>query len=102
MGSPLNPVRANMVKYPSKYPWSSYRKNALGVSIKLTTPHFCYQSLGATDILRQESYKSLFDHRITDYIIKEIRSSLNKAWVLGDNKFKQQIEKKTDEELLFI
>ena len=91
----LNPVRAKMVKHPSEYPWSSYQKNALGVPIQLITPHFCYQSLGKTDQLRQQAYKSLFDHQIPDYTLEEIRESLNKAWVLGDNNFKQQIEKQT-------
>jgi putative transposase len=35
----LNPVRANMVEHPAKYPWSSYRANAHGESLKLLTPH---------------------------------------------------------------
>jgi len=91
----LNPVRACMVKYPSEYPWSSFRKNALGVPIKLITPHFCYQSLGSDDGERQYAYKALFKSRIPGYTIKEIRDSLNKAWVLGDNRFKLQIEQQS-------
>jgi len=37
----LNPVRVGMVEYPAECPWSSYHSNALGVSIKLITPHYC-------------------------------------------------------------
>ena len=91
----LNPVRASMVQYPSEYPWSSFKKNALGVPIKLITPHYCYQSLGSNDDERQQAYKALFDCHIPDYTMKEIRDSLNKSWVLGDDRFKQQIEKQS-------
>ena len=91
----LNSVRACMVKHPSEYPWSSFRRNALGVDIKLIEPHYCYQSLGNTNKLRQEAYKALFDGQIPEYTIKEIRDSLNKAWVLGDKKFKLQIEEQS-------
>jgi putative transposase len=40
-------------------------------------------------------YKSLFEQEIPDYTIKEIRDATNKAWVLGDSRFKQQIEVQT-------
>jgi len=42
----LNPVRANMMKHPSEYPWSSYRTNALGQPNTLITPHSLYTALG--------------------------------------------------------
>ena len=91
----LNPVRAGMVDHPSEYPWNSYHKNAEGTPIKLITPHYCYQSLGETDKLRQENYKSLFDNHIPDYTMKEITDAVNKAWVLGDDRFMKQIEDQT-------
>ena len=89
----LNPVRANMVEHPVEYPWSSYQRNAMGKPIALLTPHDCYQSLAKVDKKRQEIYKSLFDQEIPDYTLKEIRDAINKAWVLGDDRFKKQIEK---------
>jgi len=91
----LNPVRAQMVKHPAEYPWSSYQNNAEGRSIELLTPHICYLSLGKTDKERQEKYKSLFAQQIPAYTIKEIRDATNKAWVLGCDRFKQQIEIQT-------
>ena len=91
----LNPVRANMVEHPVEYPWSSYQRNAMGKPIELLAPHDCYQSLGKDDKKRQEIYKSLFDQEIPDYTLKEIRDAINKAWVLGDDRFKKQIEKQT-------
>ena len=89
----LNPVRAHMVEHPAEYPWSSYHKNALGKPIKLITPHVCYLSLAKTDKTRQKRYTALFERDIPDYTLKEIRDAVNKAWVLGGDGFKAQIEK---------
>ena len=91
----LNPVRANMVGHPAEYPWSSYQKNAVGKPISLITPHPCYLALGKTDNKRQLAYRALFDETISPQTLEEIRDALNKAWVLGDDRFKQQIEKET-------
>ncbi len=38
---------------------------------------------------------ALFDMTIPDDTLEEIRHSINRAWVLGDEQFKQQIEKQT-------
>ncbi len=91
----MNPVRASMVTHPSEYPWSSFRRNALGISIKLITPHFCFQKLGKNNEERCQAYHSLFKHKIPELTLSEIRDSINKAWVLGDGKFKSQIEEQT-------
>ena len=91
----LNPVRAEMVTQPAEYPWSSFRKNALGVPIELVSPHEVYLRLAKTDKTRQKRYMALFETELTEYTLEEIRSSVNRAWVLGDRKFRKQIEKKT-------
>ena len=38
----LNPVRANMVKKPEDWKWSSYACNAYGKKDRLITPHKLY------------------------------------------------------------
>jgi len=43
----------------------------------------------------EKKYTALFEYEITDDALEAIRDSINKAWVLGDGRFKQQIEKKT-------
>ncbi len=91
----LNPVQAGMVEHPAEYPWSSYHYNALRKPIKLITPHPLYQGLAKTEKTRQEQYTALFEHKIPDYTLEEIRDSINKAWVLGEDRFKLQIEQKT-------
>ena len=88
----LNPVRAGMVDHPSAYTWSSYQHNAIGKLIKLITPHMLYLALGKTDKARQNQYQALFENKISDVTLEEIRASINRAWVLGDDRFKRQIE----------
>jgi putative transposase len=88
----LNPVRAGMVNHPAQYPWSSYRGNALETNIELLSAHHCYQALGSNDLERKNAYRALFEHDIDELTLAEIRDATHKAWVLGNNRFKQQIE----------
>ena len=92
----LNPVRADMVAHPSEYPWSSYRRNALGQPNEIVTPQLEYQRLGKTDEERQSAYRQLFKHHITETSMNEIRNATNKAWVLGNDRFKQRIQKQLE------
>ena len=91
----LNPVRANMVENPADYPWSSYHSNAGDKEIALLTPHACYNALGKTLSGRKAAYAELFKGQITARTLEDIRSATNKAWVLGSERFKLQIEAKT-------
>ncbi|WP_028672228.1 transposase [Saccharospirillum impatiens] len=91
----LNPVRARMVSHASEYPWSSYQGNALGKPIQLLTPHTLYSRLGKTDVERQSAYRALFRGKMPERDLVAIRESTNKGWVLGDDRFKAQIEAKT-------
>ena len=95
----LNPVRAGMVKDPMKYPWSSYQHNALGHEDKLITPHAVYKALGISNASCLLSYRSLFNKHISKADIDDIRTATNKAWVLGNDRFKAQIEKLIDRQV---
>ena len=87
----LNPVRAGMVGYPGDYWWSSFRYNAMGIPDALITPHEIYQALAPDDALRQQHYRTLFDHLIDPTVIDGIRQATNKGWVLGNDRFKEKI-----------
>jgi putative transposase len=41
---------------------------------------------------RQQAYRVLFRGRIAGRVLKEIRDATNKSWVLGEDRFKAQIE----------
>jgi len=91
----LNPVRANMVMRPGDYPWSSYQCNALGKDNPLIRVHPIYRQLGGSDAGRQKAYRALFRCQISERDLAEIRQSTNKAWVLGDERFKTHVEART-------
>ncbi len=88
----LNPVRACMVEHPSQYPWSSYGANVRGDENELVVPHEIYLRLGTTDRERHRAYRQLFKSHIDEAMLQEIREATNKAWVLGNDCFKQQVE----------
>jgi len=88
----LNPVRAGMVLSPEDYRWSSHRINALGKKSDLCTPHPEYMMLGADSKERCHKYRTLFDHDINDREMELIRSATNKGMVVGNDRFRKEIE----------
>ena len=89
----LNPVRANMIGDPAEYNWSSYRCNGLGVETSLCTPHTEYLKLGKNKAERLQAYRNLFKTRIDGELLEQIRGSVNKGLALGNDRFKDEIEK---------
>jgi len=88
----LNPVRAGMVTHPADYPWSSYGRNALGQADSLLSSHPLYRQLGCSGEDRRKAYQSLFRQALGEDVLANIRASTNKAWVLGNERFKMQVE----------
>ncbi|MGZ8163578.1 MAG: hypothetical protein ACXWTT_12005, partial [Methylobacter sp.] len=77
---------------PADYPGSSYHYNALGRLSDLIVPHPEYLRLGESTEARQTAYRELFKHQLSENSITEIREATNKAWVLGNDRFKQRIQ----------
>lgn len=88
----LNPVRANRVKHPGDYQWSSYQGNGQGESSPLVTPHDCYLAMGKDSRERQLAYRGLFEHHLDEADIHAIRMAVRFSVPLGNDRFKQQIE----------
>jgi putative transposase len=88
----LNPVRADMVKMPEDYKWSSYRANAHGVRDELLTPHVEYQALGAIAEQQQEAYRALFRAQLDPETLAEVRTALNGQLITGTGRFTAEIE----------
>jgi putative transposase len=82
-----------MVVHPSEYPWSSYRANAIGMEDKRIDPHAEYLKLGRSNDEREVAYRQLFRANITEKTLNEIRAATNKAWILGNDRFKSCIQK---------
>jgi putative transposase len=95
----LNPVRGGMVERPSEYPWSSYRHNALGRPDPLLTAHAEYRRLGTSAEKRRTAYRQLFRNHIAQKTLDEIRYATNRAWVLGDDRFKRRVERHLERQI---
>jgi putative transposase len=88
----LNPVRANMVRHPREYPWSSYRVNAEGRRSSFISPHGEFQGLGITEQSRRKAYRALFRKTLDPRVIEDIRCSTNGNFALGGSRFKGEVE----------
>lgn len=88
----LNPVRAGMVKHPGDYPWSSYQYNAWGDENPLVIPHSLYRRLDRNTDARRSAYRQLFRAQLAKADVDAIREATNKAWVLGNDRFREKIE----------
>ncbi len=90
----LNPVRANVTAGPGQYRWSSYRANGQGKADELITPHALYLALGRSRASRIEVYRALFKARVDDNELKEIRAAWQTGTPLGNDSFREKIERK--------
>ncbi len=88
----LNPVRHGLVSHPRDYLWSSYHANADAEDDELVTPHANYLALGKTAAKRRAAYRTLFRKRLTDAALETIRAATNKAWALGNERFRKKVE----------
>lgn len=89
----LNPVRAQMVKRPEEYHWSSYGVNAWGDASWLQ-PHVEYLQLDGTVAGRCHAYRALFKHQLSEENLHLIRKAAHYCQPVGDDRFRQQIEEK--------
>jgi len=89
----LNPVRARVTHRPGDYGWSSYKANALGKRDSLVQPHSLYLSLGNSPKARQSAYRGLFQGHINKKTLDDIRQATQKGWILGNEPFKDRVEK---------
>ncbi|MFZ4537615.1 transposase [Propionivibrio sp.] len=87
----LNPVRAEMVKHPGEYRWSSYGANGQGDASPTIRPHPVYGGLGLTDGERQAAYRELFRHELDPGLVDEIRRATHGGMVLGSEHFAQEV-----------
>jgi putative transposase len=88
----MNPVRANISRYPELYPWSSYRFRAFGEKSGILDLDPWYNSLGYNLEERQVRYRQLFQGLFPESTLKLIREMTNKNGIVGGIDFKAHIE----------
>lgn len=91
----LNPVTAGMVTHPGEYPWCSYHTNAYGKPSNLISPHALYLQLGKTPRSRLTHYRELFSTALREDDIHAIRTAAQFSLPLGNDRFREYIEKTT-------
>src|SRR5688572_15642597 len=87
----LNPVRADMVRRPGDYAWSSYRTSAELRPSGLVVPHDEYLGLGDTPEQRAAAYRESFRFELDPADLREIRLAANGGFALGNERFKTEI-----------
>ncbi|MGH8527187.1 MAG: transposase, partial [Gammaproteobacteria bacterium] len=87
----MNPVRAEMVKHPRHYRWSSYRINAEGQASKVITQHQHYRALGRSEEARREAYRALFKTELDPEVLGNIRAATNGNYALGSRRFQAEV-----------
>ena len=90
----LNPVRANIVRHPEAYRWSSYRINSTGRGSLLITPHQVYSALGDSPSERAERYRDLVDQGLPTRSLQHIRYALRVGLPTGRDSFNRYIGEK--------
>jgi putative transposase len=89
----LNPVRAGMVEHPGEYRWASYSFNAHGKGCGINLKeHHSYKALVGVGDDQRVRYRELFNSALGVEMMYDIRQSLNSCLVLGNERFKDEIE----------
>ena len=87
----LNPVRANLVRHPRSYAWSSHAANAGFRSDGMLTPHVEFLALSEDATRRREIYRNLFEDVVEPSVLGEIRSATLGGYPLGSDAFKASL-----------
>jgi len=66
--------------------------HAIGVPDKLVTTHEEYHRLGKTPEDRQIAYREPFRSELESSELAEIRETVNTGWLLGSDRFEDEIE----------
>jgi putative transposase len=86
-----NPVRKGIASRPQDYLWSSVHGNALAEQDTILRPHRQYLALGTSEQERRNAYLKLLETPLDGITLRQIRSSTNSNFVLGDGSFQQEM-----------
>jgi len=87
----LNPIRANIVKHPRDYRWSSYQANAYGKPDNLIDEHVIYGNLSQDEAVRSE-YRNFVQEMLKKN--EAMRGEMERRRIYGGHDFIQRVNKK--------
>ena len=93
------PVALAITSAQDAYPWSSYAHHIGSGKNALITDHPAYWALGNTPFEREAAYRRLCEAPPLAALIEKVETATWKAWALGSDKFKKQLEKLTPRRL---
>jgi len=96
----MNPLRAGIVNNPGFYRWSSYRFRAFGEENPIIDLDLWYNCLASNPEGRQLKYRQFFESSIKEPEWRQVREITNKNGILGSSKFKNYIEKLTNQRIV--
>lgn len=91
----LNPVRAGLVADPASYPWSSCAHYVGQRVDPFLTPHAVVWALANTPFAREAAYAELVRCGLETSQHTALTQSVLTGWVLGDEQFTNEVQKKT-------
>ncbi|WP_028103518.1 transposase [Pseudoduganella violaceinigra] len=96
----LAAVRAGLAAAPEHYPWSSYPHHA-GIKPEGTvTDHPVYWALGNTPFQREAAYIELAAQGLRATDLRAIEAAVLKGWPLGSDKYKADLQKRMQRQVL--
>ena len=87
-----NPVRAKMVSKPEEYLFSSFHSNAEGQKNILISEHEVFMRLSDDKDKRHLFYSQLFNQKLDDDALNQIRLGCQSGTPIGSSDFKAEIE----------
>jgi putative transposase len=81
-----------MVGHPADYQWSSFSHHGMSRTDPLIQDHALYIALGQNEAARCRAYRALFENPLPEKALQSIRASTNGGWVLGNDRFRGEIE----------
>jgi putative transposase len=88
----LNPIRAQAVKHPADYPWSSCRHHAIEECSDIVRDHPLYDALHGDPTKRREIYAALLRTELDPQVLGTIRTAANRGQALGNHRFRVMIQ----------
>jgi hypothetical protein len=71
------------------------RAHVLGCHVKMWSPHDECLALGTSKLARSDAYQALFRNKLDQELVADIRQAANAGLALGNEKFKEEVERLT-------
>jgi len=95
-----NPIRAGLVKSPEAYPWSSCIFRLMGKNNSILDLDPLYEDLGRNLLERQLNYRRFIESATGQSEYQLIREMTRKNGIIGNDDFKEKIEKVLNREII--